>query len=254
MNAEYERAAAALRPLAEASAPSARLRAILPSVRKVYAAALFASRHEGQARAQIETLLREDPSARVDPAQYEAGFVRLFDDTARALRPELDRLVTERVTTANRMEFQRASRQRLAQELLTTELRVERSPRWLAFVPFGVGQFVNHQPIAGGLFLGFETAFVAASVVSLVVHQSLVAPQGVTLRGPENSDRATLATQMEALNYVSLGLLAATVIAGVIHANVQWVPERVRRQRRPLPRELDGVEVSLSPLGLDVRF
>ena len=254
MNAEYERAVAALQPLADNPSPSPRLAAIMPAVRRVYAAALFAARRTSDARAQIERLLREDPSARLDPSQYEPAFARLFEDTASALRPELDRLVAERVIAATQQAAQRVERRRLARALMTTQLSVERAPRWLAFVPFGVGQFANRQPVAGGLFLGFEVAFAAASAVTLAVHQGLVAPQGTTIQGPENQGRAALATQMEVLNYVSLGLLAATVIAGVIHANVGWVPERVRETRRPLPRELDGVDVSVSPSGLTVRF
>lgn len=244
----------ALQPLADAPAPPPRLAAILPAVRKVYAASLFAARRRADARAQIERLLREDPSARLDPSQYEPAFVRLFEETARALGPELARITSERAIAANQREAQRVAQRRLARELMTTQLRVERAPRWLAFVPFGVGQFANQQPVAGGLFLGFEVAFAAMSAVSLAVHQGLVAPQGTTLQGPENQSRATLTTQMEVLNYASLGLLAATVIAGVIHANVTWVPERTRETRRPLPRELDGFDVSVAPNGLTVRF
>lgn len=234
---------------------NARLAPIATSIRKYYAAALFSDRRDVEARAEIEQLLREDPSANLNFTQFEPAFIRLFEDVSREMRPELDRLRAERAARVAREDQERAARRALALQMLSTETRVEHVPRGLMFVPFGVGQFANGQNGLGAAFLSIEVTFSVLGIVSAQVWQAIL-PSGSTVfvGNPYNGEvdaaqrsRAALAQTMEILNWTSWGVVAAAAITGVVQANLAWQSERSTTLRRPIPPGLQGVEISMMP-------
>jgi len=227
---------------------SAAVRVVRPAARKYLAASYFALRQVTEARRVIGELLEEEPSARLDRTQFEAGFVSLFDDAVREMQPALDHLIRERASARQRAEVERANRQRLVTQLLNSEAQVEVIPRWQMFVPFGVGQFANRQNGAGAIFLSLEAIFLGGSIASAIADNAVASPlqpDGVWENVGLDDQRATIATTMRILNWTSLSLFAATAIAGIIHANVTYSPTRVlQRTPRPIPPALQGVEIS----------
>lgn len=225
---------------------SARLAPFASAVRKVYAAALYASGRAAEAREEVRRLLREDPSARLDTAQYDPGFAHLFDEVALDLRDELERITTERADARRRAEQERASRRALAMRILTTESVVERSPpRALTLIPFGTGQFVNGSAGAGWALLAAELALSVGCVTTTSLYAALLSERDATVIAGSSRART-----LEALYYTSLvgaSVLAVTAIAGSVQAYFAWRPERVVTRERRLPQGLDGVQISLSP-------
>ena len=253
VNGEYDDARERLRPLVNIVAPTPRVSAIVTAARRYYAACLYAQRQEDQARAMIDQMLRDDPLARLDPTQYEARFVRFFDLRLRELQPELDTIITERVHTRDQIEARRRANEALMFELISHESEIERVPRELMFVPFGVGQFANGQRALGIVFLSAEALLTAACLTTFAVHQSVY-----PANGQFNLDQVTdarLAQGLEIGNWISAGLLGAAVIGGVIQANVAWQPVRRRVVLpRPVPHELEGAHLvaGASPDGATV--
>ena len=257
INGEYAVAARALRVLADRDLPEPRAAPIVTSARKYYAACLFAQGQEPEARAVLSRMLRDDPDARLDQVQFEAGFHRLFENVLRELQPELEQIRARRVLERQRAETARAARREAAMRIFTTEQRVSTVPRALTLLPFGVGQFINGQRGLGVFFLVTEVALVAGSVATWAVHTSLYPND--PLLGPgvfiENSDRGDLSEAMRISNYVSLGLLGGTMIVGVALAFFAWQPYRpIGTVPRPLPRELEGVQISLGAGGITLAF
>ncbi|MBL8604148.1 MAG: hypothetical protein JNK72_19635 [Myxococcales bacterium] len=247
LNGEFRRACTVLRPVVLSLGQNPRLSAVSGSVRRVYAAALFADRREREARAAIEALLREDPTARLETAQFEPGFVQLFDEVSRALSSELERIAVAQAQA--RVEAQQRSvvRRELAMRLLTESTQVERVPRALMFLPFGVGQFANRQPELGVLFLSVEALGLGVSLATFFAYTD----QYTAAQSQGNFvDAGTQATirSLYIVNLVSAGVFAAFYLGGVIQANAVYRPDRVRTVPRPLPTGLDGVQISATPM------
>lgn len=230
---------------------STQLAPISTTVRKYYAATLYALRNSEaralpECREQVAALLREDPYARLDSSQFEEGFRRLFEDIAREMRDELDRLSTERADARRRAEQERAQRRALAMRILTTESVVERAPpRMLTLVPYGVGQFVNGNYGAGWALLATELTLTVGCVTTTSLYAALLAERDANVIAGSSRART-----LEALYWTSIvggGVLAATSIAGALQAYFSWRPERVVTRERRLPQGLDGVQISAAP-------
>lgn len=250
VSGEYARATRELTELVGRPTTPA-LAVVLPAARRYLAASLYADRREADARAMVTEILRENPRTRLDPTQFDAGFVRLFNSVVQSSQSTLDRLITDQAIARRQQEIDRDARRTLAMRLLTEQSTTEIVPRWQAFVPFGVGQFANRQNGLGALFLSLETTFLLGSVATVIVDQAIASPTqpaGSFAQGTDDQ-RAALATVMRALNWTSVSALAATIIAGVIQANVAYVPARVVTTPRPLAPVLQGIQISSLPGG-----
>ncbi len=253
LSGEFDRAAASLRELADRPGETARMQAVRPTARRLLAASLFALRRVPDARDVIATILRDDPAARLEPTQFEAPFVRLFNEVAREMQPELDEIAATRRANDLQRSLARDDRRRLALAFLGSAERVETVPRWQMFVPFGVGQFANDQRAVGWTFLALESLALVGTVVSFAVDQSVqsdLAPAG-SFRADVSLDmqRASIASAMRYLNWTSAIALGSLVVAGVLQANVAYAPQRVTRVPRPLPPALQGLEIGMIPGG-----
>ena len=89
----------------------------------------------------------------------------------------------------------------------------------LHLVPFGVGQFANHDPVAGCAFLAIELALLATHIVSTLVMESGRDPR---YRDFRDYDRAVGLWYSRTLSGAAL---IGVAIAGVVDAGV-WSPTR----------------------------
>jgi len=104
--------------------------------------------------------------------------------------------------------------------------------RWIALVPFGVGQFQNGNETLGAIFAVTETLTATASIF-LAVSANAIAPR------PSNTATAAIKEtqfQLQVANQIVFGTFAALAIGGIVQAQVAFVPKRLSPTKRPLPK------------------
>jgi hypothetical protein len=208
-------------------------------------ATLLAEKKNDEAATLFEGLLIERPDYQADPLRVSLEAVDALTDARARVRDKLDALQAEKVRKSQeekaRLEAERQKQtQRLAllEAMASTETVVERHSRWLALVPFGVGQFQNGQSAEGWLFLTGEglltTASVVASGLSLYYEERAVS-------AAQNNNASSLSAYEKLAHWsaitddVLVGALALTMVGGVIHAQATFVPEKVELRKRDIP-------------------
>ncbi len=265
-NGQYEDAARILeRMLAEPippDAPDAEARkAVYLKARPLYAACLIALGRDAEADAVILEQYRADPFYELDQGVYpdavEERFIRVFADNRAQIEAWKEKIVDSQQTQAARQaELERRRKERLAQlEAMAAEERtvVSRS-RWLAAVPFGVGQFQNDDIGLGIFFATSETLLIASGVASFVIAQdvkdtrcSTVPPTIVDGQEVDCDELRTRFNVARAVNWVSLGSAAALMVGGIIEAQLAFEVDTVEVRKRPIPPPVEispDVEVS----------
>lgn len=136
-------------------------------------------------------------------------------DAERQRREELERKEAERVEELERLA---------AQEFLVHE-----NQRWIAWLPFGVGQFQNGDATLGAVFLTAETLFlgttIAAVSISLDTHSQA---GGKRVRSDPFNDQLELAYRV---HLAAGGAFLLTAGLGILEAHVNFVPEQRLRSR-----------------------
>jgi hypothetical protein len=241
---EYARAVDAFRTLVGSEPPRIANALLVLESRKYYAASLLFVGAKEEAREQFRLLLQQEPDYTLDPLAFPKDVVTLFDQVKANVHDELSRqraaaqqaaLEAERKVRAD----EELRRQNLAELRGLAESREQlvQNSRWVATVPFGVGQFQNGDRGLGVALAMAESLAAATSIVSYIGHQSV-------RDDTPSTDQIDDARQTERLwrntNYVSFGTFAALAIIGIIDAHVRFVPGRVKSSKRPLSPELDG--------------
>lgn len=214
--------------------------------RMFWAATLVAKKRTDEAVAVLEGLILDDPSFEPDPLVFPGELSDLYFDTRKrmtdrinaakqaAARQEAERRAREEAERKRQAEFLEKLK-RLASE----EKDTVHHSRWVAAIPFGVGQFQNDQKALGWVFLGTEAALLAGAIAvvpSYVYHRDQAIEQnnrGDRVKAENYNDRAT------DLRYVNLGLIGGfslVALVGVIQAQMAYVPDIVETKPRPLPQ------------------
>lgn len=216
---------------------------LIERARALDAATLIALKREADADAQIAKILRANPQYAPNPALFPQEVIDRFTVVRGALRPELEAIAQQkaREELARRVAAQKA---RDADEKWIAELeklagqekRVIPNSRWIAMVPFGVGQFQNGNVGAGIAFAAGEVLFGGAALVSIAVVNKLAS----TDVGPHPSQAVVDALNSQirtatTVNQITFAAWAAITIAGVIQAQVSFVPEHTTTAPRPIP-------------------
>lgn len=213
---------------------------MIAEARKLLGAAyVFVGRREA-AREQFERLLREQPDYLLDPLLFPLEVQELFASVRERL--ELQRREAEARAA---VEARAASERRRSEQLLQfaeEDVRVElESSRWLALVPGGVGQFQNGDDGLGWMFLLSEAAFLGVAVGALLWHKdlSLQVARAYALNDADAvAEGNRLLEAAFGLHWASFGALAVFAIAGIVEAQIRFVPARVVVQQRRAPEEL----------------
>jgi hypothetical protein len=235
------------------------LAAVLPSdhrpvvieSRKYLAAAYLFLGHKVEAEAQFALLLRAAPDYVLDPLTFPEEVGKTFAAVKVRLDQERvrDREERQRVEAAQQGKVQLAAkeqRERLQRliELASTQRVEQVRSRWVAMVPFGVGQFQNGHDGLGLLLAVGEGTLLAASIVSFVFHDSL---RGQKPK-PTEIDNAKLAeAAFRYTNQISLGLFAAVAVTGIVDAQLRFSPIQSLDRPRPLPDDLKKLQLSVGP-------
>lgn len=248
--AQYSLAIQRFEPLVLGAVPVLRTRALLLESRKYLGAAYLFLGRRTDAEAQFEALLRDDPAYQLDPVAFPSEVLDVFTTVHARLEREIQaaeaaRLASEeaaRRAAAERLLRERATMLRLV-ELAETETVEEQRSRWLAAIPFGVGQFQNGEDGWGLFFAISETSLLLAGGITYFLHEGLRddTPAAADLREANLTARA-----FRIVNWSSIAGFGVLALAGVIHAQANFEPRRRTERRRPLPPELqEGLELGL---------
>ena len=150
-------------------------------------------------------------------------------------------------------------RQAALLELASHETVVVENRRWLASVPFGVGQFQNRKPGLGWLFLTSEAAAFGVTLGAMVVQIELEShsPQQRDPSREVNSPTDLSLKLDRAQKTWVVGFYAFTALAagGIAEAHLNYVPRFEEERKRPIPPELrepihPQARVRVGPLAL----
>jgi hypothetical protein len=120
---------------------------------------------------------------------------------------------------------------------------VVQNSRAVALIPFGIGQFQNDNPTLGYLFLGSEVLLGGASIVLSLMIDELSTSE-------KNYDPVALQDRIDllaGLNRVAFGAWAVVTVAGVVQAQVAFVPQKVSYVPRNVPPRPKSPAVGLAP-------
>jgi tetratricopeptide (TPR) repeat protein len=227
---------------------------LIEQARIYRAASLIALGRLSEADQEIETILRANPGAYPDPVIFPGVVLDRFTDVRGRIRQELEDRAREKARQERlRLEREQARQQRerdrvlKLEQLAQQELHVVRNSRWVAAIPFGVGQFQNQQPVTGWSLLLGEAALATTSVVTAAIALDLQS------RGTEpNVDKADLNSRistMKTVNHLSFAAFAIVAAGGVVHAQLTFEPYRKEVRKRELPEDLKATPTVTSVQG-----
>lgn len=228
---------------------------LVEECRKYLAAAYVFVGNRDAAAQQFTELLRSRPDYNFNPAAFPAPVVAVYEE----VRDRLARERAEAEAARERQEATRAAARREAQLRLVAlaedrELVLRNDP-FLAWLPFGVGQFQNGNTDLGVAFL------LSQAVATLGVIGTLAAWVPLndihTAQGRLSTIDTGLLRGLQIANWASLGALGVLAVAGIIEAHVSFVPTRTVRQSREVPPELlEQLDLTFGPgsVGLRLRF
>ena len=237
----YAKAARGLESLVGGVVPRATSPVVRLESRKYLGATyLFLGKKEA-AREQFRALLEEDPEYDIDPVAFPEAVVQTFQEVQQevaAKRAREDALEAVRRQREQSDEVEELIRQqeriRALEELAAVETVEKVNSRWIAALPFGIGQFQNQDRPLGIMFAVTESAFLVASIATFIGHNSLrdenPAPSEI-----ERARRVERALRIG--NWVSVGAFLSFAVAGVIEAEVRFKPVIRTTRKRELPED-----------------
>jgi tetratricopeptide (TPR) repeat protein len=227
--------------------------------RVYYAACLIAIGKFDAADDQFRVAIRNNPQMAVPnaivfpPAVIERFIIVRSGLLEEIRRAEELRAAREREAAVEARRRVEAERRRVArlEELAGQETLVKQSERWLAFVPFGVGQFQNRQYFLGGVFLASELVLAGTAITATSIELSLNS-QANGGRGIDDPSKvAQLNQNLRTANQVSLysaGAFLLVAAGGILQANFAFVPEfPAGTRKRPIPKAAARAEPRLVP-------
>lgn len=210
---------------------------VIESARVYYAACLIALKDFDAAEEQMEAALRENPlMGGPSPVVFPKPVVDFFFSVRAKLQTEINQQEQERF---DRLREDWERNQRIVDELRTRVAQLEReaskesviqkNSRYLAAVPFGVGQFQNGNDGLGWVLLVSESLMAGTAIAAVSIELGL----HTQAQGGKNVGADTDAPKV-ARRVSSTALVAwlITSAAGIVEAQLNYVPE-TRLGERP---------------------
>ena len=233
---------------------------------------------DAEAKTQFKALLKRNPTFSPSPATFPQKTIELFLEA----KKEVENDVTSQAVLDQQKRAKEAAEARAflkyveaLERQVAIEVVVEERSRWIAALPFGVGQFVNDDTGLGVLFLSLEVAAAGTSLGTGIAHAVLAGcatstPGDIPSYCVDDSGKLKKDSLQEAVDglevasIVSSSVLAALILAGIIEAQVSFEPtvESERPSKRPLPPkpsipsklEVTGVPGAPDAVGLGLQF
>jgi hypothetical protein len=218
---------------------------LLSRARMYWGAVALAKNSAVQATAIFEKLLLDDPTFEPDPLSFPADVINAFIDTRARMRERLSAMAAEQARRdAERRAKEEAERKRQAEHLamverLASEEKItDQHSRWIAALPFGVGQFQNGHPGLGWFFLASEAALTLGGSIALPFY-SYNRSKGFSAYEVANvtvaNEYLARANTARYVNAAMLGTALGVGAVGILQAELAYVPDVVIVRHRPLP-------------------
>ncbi len=230
---------------------------IIETARVYYAACLIGSNHPEQADKPLRDAIRDNPQMKTpDSTIFPQPVIDRFLQVRQKMLAYIHAQEQERIKAAQakarkaaRAERDRLERIARLKKLAAEETIVTKNSRWLAAIPFGVGQFQNRQPALGWTFLTSET-LLGGTAFAMMVLESSYANQGFD-PGKAAALRRNSKTAYKVLEATGWGVVGVAVL-GIVQAQIAYKPEfRDGVRKRKLPKDLESVAQTptLAPAG-----
>lgn len=237
----YTKAARGLESLVGGAVPRATNPVVRVEARKYLGATYLFLAKDAAAREQFQLLLQEDPDYEIDPVAFPEAVVQTFQEVKREVTVDRERAealeaAQQQRERSDELEELIREQQRVRElEALAAAETVEKvNSRWIAALPWGIGQFQNQNRKLGIMFAVTETAFLASSIATFIGHNSL-RDENPT---PDELDRARRVERALRIgNWASVGALLSFYVAGVIEAEVRFKPVIRTTRERDLPEQ-----------------
>ena len=221
---------------------------VVATARIYHASCLIGGGRTAEADQPLRDAILADPQMKppdrlVFPGPVVERFLRvrdtLHDEIRKAEQTKVERARREAELRALKAREQ-DERVRALEELASREVVIVKNRRWLALVPFGVGQFQNGDRELGWVFLTSELVLGATALTALAMqtHFTLEAHE---VKNPDNN--AVLKTWNTLLD-VSAWAFVGVAALGIAEAELSFVPERREERKRPIPPSLRRKETS----------
>jgi len=252
----YAKAARGFESLVGGAVPRATNPVVRLEARKYLGATYLFLGKKKAAREQFRSLLEEDPAYDIDPVAFPEAVVQTFQEVKkevaaeRALQDALDAARKKRERSEEVDDLIRQQERIATLEVLARSETVEKvNSRWIAALPYGIGQFQNEDRELGIMFAVTESALLAASIATFIGHNSLrdenPAPNEI-----ERARRVERALRIG--NWVSVGALLSFYVAGVVEAEVRFKPVIRSTRERELPEETESPQTSGPQIRLEL--
>ena len=239
---QYEACVVGLREILGASGESKLQRPELIDQAETYlGACLIASGQPVLADQVFAAAIRNNPQMRapdnlVFPQTVVDRFLRVREILLTDIRRDERNRVQDAEYKAKEQDAIRRKEIKVTEQLRELAMResvAEKNRRWLAFVPFGAGQFQNGDNTAGGILLGVESLLLGTCITAMIIDEHLAnRSRDVGIDTHElYSKRADAYRVIVASSWGLIGVMAG----GIVHANWRFVPERRVTRLRPLP-------------------
>jgi len=230
---------------------------LVNEARMYWGATLIARGRKEEAMAQFDALLSSDPKYEPDPTVFPLEVGKAFIDAQAAYKKRLieaeeeaklrEKLRREQEEAAKKAQIERMRR---LETLATEEHVVDHHSRWIALVPFGIGQFQNGKGGLGWFFLSSESLFLAGAIVTVPIYLTQLHNASAAYSTPQDRPIAqAYQDRANAARYTNLalnGVFAVLVAAGIIEAELDYVPDVTTVKPRNLP-DLPGVSPAAQP-------
>jgi hypothetical protein len=269
----YTEAEARLRKMLDPSAPpcpvspdltpeGCRLteRELVQKARGYYAVALVANGKNDEARGPVDDILLDDPYYSASPTDFPPPVIDLFiEERSRRAKDIADVIAKKNADEAKTRADAEAHEKELKAYIgaleaqASKQLVTEKRSRWIAAIPFGVGQFQNGNVGLGVVFA--VTEGLAATTLGVTTAATIhLANDGVASGA---TPEPTQFTSLHIVNDVSFGVLIALAIGGIIEAETSFsqpAPAVVPRALPPKPRFLvTGVPGAKDATGIGLK-
>jgi hypothetical protein len=190
--------------------------------------------------ALVENPLMHSPDSLTFPPPVVSLFLEVRDEVQQLIteseREQVVQLRRENELARRRAE-QREYREKELEKLARKESVIAKNSRYIAAIPFGVGQFQNGNNVLGGVLLASESLFLVTAVSSGLILADLKSKVAVGIEVETYNRQTKLA--YDTLTWSSWALLG-TAVLGIVEAELSFKPERKLEDRnRPLPPELE---------------
>lgn len=168
---------------------------------------------------ELTLFLLQDPNATLDPLLYPPNLVSFFSKVRQKNRQRLAKILQRRRRKRNSVRVQVLS--------LRIEKRVFQYSPWLAVIPFGTPQLLVRQNVKGGLLLAGQALALGINVTAYFAIFSMQIKNDKFNLGRFKESDIPKVVAWQVTQGVSLGLLGAMVIYGVIDGVIQLRKRRV---------------------------